>query len=61
MKIHYVVGGWTNNFKGKITSQWTMLCGKKFKNWDSKIMQDGYGGAENTTCKNCRKQLDKKN
>lgn len=60
MIIHYLVGGWVRNFKGKTTSQWTMLCGRKFKNYSIKNkFQDGYLGAKNTTCKNCRKKLDK--
>ncbi len=54
------MGGWVRNFKGKTTSQWTMLCGRKFKNYSIKNkFQDGYLGAKNTTCKNCRKKLDK--
>lgn len=53
-KIHYATGGLITPEK----SEFITLCGRKFPQGHDEIMQAGYLGAKNTTCKDCRKILD---
>ena len=54
MTIHYATGGLITPEK----SEFSTLCHRKFPRGGSDIMQSGYTGAQNTTCKDCRKILD---
>lgn len=53
-KIHYATGGLITPEK----SEFRTLCGRKFRQGHSEIMQSGYVGAKNVTCKDCRWILD---
>ena len=55
MTIHYATGGLITPEK----SEFSTLCNRKFSQGHSEIMQSGYTGAQNVTCKDCRKILDK--
>lgn len=35
------------------------LCGRKFQQGHSELMQSGYCGAKNVTCKTCKAKLNK--
>ena len=54
MTIHYATGGLITPEK----SEFSTLCNRKFPTGGSEIMQSGYTGAINVTCKDCRKKLD---
>lgn len=49
-KIHYATGGLITPEK----SEFSTLCGRKFRTGTSDIMQSGYTGAKNVTCEDCR-------
>ena len=53
-KIHYATGGLITPEKAEFST----LCGRKFPTGGSNLMQSGYQGALNTTCKDCRDILD---
>lgn len=51
--IHYGIGGTITPEKAEFTT----LCKKVFKQGHDALMQSGYLGAQNTTCKPCRAKL----
>lgn len=53
-KIHYATGGLITPDK----SEFKTLCGRKFPQGHSEIIQSGYAGAKNVTCEDCRAKLD---
>jgi hypothetical protein len=53
-KIHYATGGLITPEK----SEFSTLCGRKFPQGHSVIMQSGYSGAKNVTCVDCRAKID---
>jgi len=53
-KIHYATGGLITPERAEFST----LCKRKFPQGHSKIMQSGFTGAQNVTCKDCRKLLD---
>lgn len=55
-KIHYATGGLITPEKAEFNT----LCGRKFPQGHSEIMQSGYTGAQNTTCNDCRRKLDER-
>lgn len=55
MTIHYATGGLITPEKAEFST----LCHRKFPSGGSDIMQSGMIGAQNTTCKDCRRILDK--
>lgn len=59
--VHYGTGGWVINAHGKYPAKasFSTLCGRKFKQGHSKLMQSGAVGAKNTTCKQCKEKLNK--
>jgi len=54
-KIHYATGGLITPEKREFNT----LCKRKFPTGGSNIMQSGYLGAQNVTCRDCRKILNK--
>lgn len=52
--IHYATGGLITPQK----SEFNTLCGRKFSQGHSEIMQSGYTGAQNITCEDCRHILE---
>lgn len=51
--IHYGTGGVIT----ATSREFSTLCGRKFDNGSEEIMQSGYTGAQNTSCKNCKAKL----
>ena len=52
-KIHYATGGLITPKKGEFST----MCCRKFPKGTQDIMQSGFSGALNVTCKDCRKKL----
>lgn len=54
-KIHYATGGLITPER----SEFSTLCNRKFPKGGSDKMQSGYVGAQNVTCKDCRRILER--
>lgn len=58
--VHYATGGFIDKpGTDQAYAEFSTLCGRTFQQGHDQLMQSGYVGAQNVTCKICRKKLDK--